>query len=328
MNIFVTGGGGFLGFALIKELLKAGHKVTSFSRREYVELQKFGVNHKQGSLNQYDQLMSAMKGHDLCFHVASKVAMAGAKKDFFETNVKGTKNVIRACQNVGIKYLVHTSTPSVVFGHQSILNGDEGLKYPKKYYSLYAESKALAERFVLESNSHQLKTVALRPHLIFGPGDGNLIPGILEASDKKKLKIIGKGDNLVDVIYIDNAVSAHLAAMKELISKNSKCSGKAYFIGQGPVKLWAFINQILEQTGRKKITRKVPYLLCYLLGMFFEFINSLKRLPKEKVPMTRFVAMQLSMSHYFSHKNATKDLNWQPHINIDEAIKKTGEAFK
>ena len=318
--IIVTGGAGFLGRHLIRKLLARNYKVTSFSRGRYTDLEEQGVQCIQGSLQDLETLVEAIKGHDAVFHVASKVAMWGKYEDFFETNVKGSQNVLRACQQNNIKSLIYTSTPSVVFADDSIEGADESLPYPKKSFSRYAQTKAIAEKMLLEANSQDLKIVSLRPHLIFGPGDQNLIPRLVQSAVKGKLKIIGDGKNLVDVIYVENAADAHLCALDKLCSDPKFPGGRAYFIGQGPVELWPFINEVLRKHDVAPIKKKVSFKLAFFIGQVVEMILSIFRVYNLHPPMTRFVALQLAKSHFFSHAQAQEDLDWQPRVTVEEAL--------
>lgn len=320
MNILVTGGGGFLGLHLVKELVNQGHNVYSFSRAPHPELEKIQVRHISGNLKDKENVISALKGIEACFHVASKVAMWGRWNDFYTTNVLGTKNIIEGCKKHGVKYLIYTSSPSVVFGKESISGEDESLPYPANSYSLYAKSKAMAEQLVLAANHEQLKTISLRPHLIFGPGDQNLIPNLLAARDKNRLKIIGDGKNKVDVLYVSNAVDAHLCALEKIRLEGSNVSGKSYFIGQGPVPLWDFINDVLKHKGRDIVTQKISIKKAFMVGFLIEKVLIIFRVFNIQPPMTRFVALQLGKDHYFNHQKANQLLGWNPKVSIDEAI--------
>lgn len=322
MKILVTGGGGFLGEHLIRALTKLDHEVISFSRSHYPELTKLGVKQHCGNISNLDELEKAMQGVNACFHVASKVSMWGKWKDFYQTNVIGTQNIIKACKNNGVKNLIYTSSPSVVFGDHSLEGVNETTVYPEKTYSLYGKSKALAEKEALAANSDRLKVISLRPHLIFGPGDRNLIPGLIEAAENKRLKIIGKGQNKVDVLYIDNAVDAHLCALNALVNNNKDAFGKAYFIGQGPVILWDFINEILVAYKLSPITKRINFKITYFLGFLTELFYKIFNIKSEKPPMTRFVALQLAKHHYFDHKRANVLLGWNPKVSVKDGIEK------
>ena len=231
MKILVTGGGGFLGQYIVRDLVAAGHEVVSFSRHHHTVLDQWKVKTIEGNIISYHDVENALTGFDAVFHVASKIGMGGFWKDFYFANIVGTENIVKACKYHQIKYLVYTSTPSVAFGKVALEGVDESVGIPKKHLNYYARSKAQAEKIVLDAADENLLTVALRPHLIFGPGDPNLLPRVIEKAKCGQLKQIGDGTNLVDIIYVENASRAHLLAFEELQGK-ALCSGKAYFLGQ------------------------------------------------------------------------------------------------
>jgi len=228
---------------------------------------------------------------------------------------------LQACINNSIGYLIYTSTPSVVFGRQDLCGVNEDTPYPNSFLCHYAKSKAIAEQQVLAANNKNLKTVALRPHLVWGPGDTNLIPRLVDRGKKKVLKIVGDGANLVDISYIDNVVDAHLLAAENLFGTGA-AAGKAYFISQGhPVNLWNWINGLYKQLEIPCIEKKVSFRKTYFAGMTLEIIYFLLRINKEPL-MTRFVAEQLAKSHYFSIDAARKDFNYQPKVTTEEGVKR------
>jgi nucleoside-diphosphate-sugar epimerase len=318
-KVLVTGAGGFLGGYIARDLLAKGYEVYSFSRSTYPALEKMGVVQRQGDLSKYDDVEAALEGMDAVIHTASQVGMWGRYEDFYKTNVTGTENIIKACHKWHIKKIVYTSTPSVAFGEESLCNANESIDYPDRYLSMYAETKAIAEKLVMMANGGSLSTVAIRPHLIFGPGDLNLVPRVVEAAKKGKLKIIGDGENLVDVTYVENASYVHVLALEEL-SPDSPIAGKAYFLGQGPIKLWDFTNEILKRSGEKPVTKKISFKLAYFIGFMIETV--LKMIGKYDIhpPMTRFVALQLGKSHYYSHGNIERDLGYKPKFTIEEGL--------
>lgn len=322
MRILVTGAGGFLGRHLCKALQEKGHTVVNFSRSNYPDLKEQGIETIQGDIGDSATVETALSGFDGVFHVASKVGIWGKYEDYYRTNVIGTQNVIDACQKLGIKKLVYTSSPSVVFGTESLCGVDEAQKYPDHYISHYAQTKALAEQRVLAANSESLATVALRPHLIFGPGDHHIFPRIVSRAKAGRLKRIGDGKNMVDVIFVKNAVDAHISAFEKL-EAGSAVAGKAYFLGQEkPVNLWDFVDDILARNKVKPVTSKISEKAAYRIGWMMEKGYGLLGI-KNEPPMTRFMALQLSCSHYFSHKNAEKDLNYVPRYSLEEAMDET-----
>lgn len=325
-KVLITGAGGFLGKYIARDLLKEKNafEVYSFSRGTYPELQQMGVIQIQGNLINPIEVEKACQGMDAVIHTASLVGMGSDYRAFYSTNVEGTRNIISACKKQNVSRLIYTSTPSVAFGRHDLCGVDESTPIPQYHLSHYAATKAIAEKEVLAANSAELATMAIRPHLIFGPGDKNLIPRVVDRARSGRLKIIGDGENLVDVSYVENVSLVHVEALKKL-SPGGKLAGKAYFFGQGPVKLWDFTNNILKRAGISPLTRKIPLSLAYNLGAVIEFICRLLLLLGIKIenpPMTRFVALQLGTSHYFSHKNIERDLGNLPLISIEEGLER------
>lgn len=319
MKILVTGGGGFLGRHLVKMLIERGHQVESFSRSSHPILDRLNVKSHQGDLKNYSQVLAACEGKDAIFHVASKVGMWGLWKDFYEINVLGTKNILRACKEANIPYLVYTSTPSVVFNQKDIVGGNENLSYCKKPLNNYQKSKIMAEKLVLFQQ--EVKTIALRPHLIFGEDDPHIIPKIIERAKAGKLRKIGDGQNLVDVTYVENAAHAHILALEKLMT-NPKVCGNAYFIGQeNPVNLWEFINSILSINKVPIVTKSISLRAAIFLGKIMEIIYGVLGIKRDP-PMTSFVALQMGTSHYFSHKNARADLGYYPLVSLYSAMER------
>jgi nucleoside-diphosphate-sugar epimerase len=323
MKVLVTGAGGFLGQYIAEQLIEEGHEVINFSRNSYKSLEDIGVKTRRGNLLDIKSIENALVNIEGVFHVAGKVAMWGKWDDFYQTNTVGTKNLVDCCKKAKIKRFVYTSTPSVVFGEEEIIAADETLEYPKEYISLYAKSKMLAEKYVLENNCKDFFTCSIRPHLIFGPRDKNIIPRLLEAGSKGKLKIIGDGENLVDIIYVENAAKAHIQAFNNLVEGSNVC-GSSYFIAQErPVKLWDFINTILTKSNIKPITKKISTKKAYRIGSVIEKSLKILRIWNVHPPMSRFVALQLGKSHYFKHDKAVRDFNYAPEVSIESAIEKT-----
>ncbi|MGI2056023.1 2-alkyl-3-oxoalkanoate reductase [Shewanella baltica] len=339
-HAFVTGAGGFLGKAICLRLLAAGIKVTGFARGHYPELEALGVVMLQGDLVNKDQLQQAMQGCDIVFHVASKAGVWGDRDSYFCPNVKGAANVIAACKALKINKLVYTSTPSVTFAGQDESGIDESTPYATSFLNYYAHSKAIAEKMMLDANQvgdvsventaitqvtqatapYALKTVALRPHLIWGPGDPHLVPRVLARGRLDKLKLVGREDKLVDTIYIDNAAYAHVLAALELCQAKPKCQGKAYFLSNDePITMAKMLNLILACDALPPVTKRVRQSVAYVAGAVLETVYFL--LKKQEEPMmTRFVARQLSCSHYFDISAAKRDLGYRALVTIEEGM--------
>jgi nucleoside-diphosphate-sugar epimerase len=321
MIALVTGGGGFLGGAIVRRLLARGDTVRSVTRSRYPWLDDLGVPQLSVDLSKPDEVQKAMEGVDLVFHVAAKAGVWGRYSDYYATNVTGTENIIAACLKHGVKKLVFTSTPSVVHSGGDLEGVNESAPYPDHVDAPYPETKAIAEKAVLAANGPNLATVALRPHLIWGPGDPHLIPRILRRAKEGRLRRIGKRDVKVDVTFIDNAAEAHMLAADKL-DIGSAIAGKAYFISDGtPVVLWEFLNRILKDNGLPPVTKSMPVGLAKFAGWTLEKVYKLFQLPGEPA-MTRFVANQLSTSHWYDISAARRDLGYIPLVSTEEGLKR------
>jgi len=328
-KVFITGGGGFLGKKICAQLIDNNLQCTSFSRKYYPELKKIGVSSKKGDIRSFSDILNSIdEDCDAIIHTASQAGVWGDPKELFDINVIGSKNIIKAALKKNVKYLIYTSSPSVVFDSRNISNKDETLTYAKKHFCEYSKTKKLAEESILKANGKNgLLTSALRPHLIWGPEDPHFIPRLIQKVKDKKLHIIGGGKNLVDVIYVDNAAKAHLKLLKKLSSSKIP-GGKAYFIGQeNPVNLWAFINSMLENLGYSPCKTKVPFPLAYFLGFILEKFYKLFGVYNKEPQMTRFLAMQLAKSHYFNHSAAQEDFNYKAEITTKEGLKRLKEYY-
>ena len=324
MKALVTGGGGFLGKAIVKRLRERGDEVCSFSRNPHPELTEMGVEHCRGELADAGAVKRAAEGCDIIFHVAAKAGVWGPYEEFYRANVLGTKHVIDACRLHGIKRLVYTSSPSVVFDGSDMEGVDESVPYPEHFEAFYPQTKAEAEQLVLQANDQTLATVALRPHLIWGPEDNHLVPRILARGAKGALLKLGSRECLVDTVYIDNAALAHLQAADHL-AVGSVVAGKAYFLSQGePLPIWDVVNRILDAGGLPPVTRIISPSLAYTIGAILEKVYGLLNL-KGEPRMTRFVAKELSTSHWFDLSAARNDFGYQPEVTFDEGIERLRE---
>jgi len=322
LNALVTGGGGFLGGTIVRKLIERGDTVRSFSRGDYSELEKLGVEQIRGDLNDPAALEKACDGVDLVFHVAAKAGVWGKYEDYYQANTVGTENVIQACQANNIETLVYTSSPSVIFDGTDMAGVDESVPYPNHYHAFYPQTKAMAERRVIKAAAKGLKTVSLRPHLIWGPGDLHFAPRILARA--KKLRIVGSGTNMIDTIYIDNAADAHLQAADRL-RVSDDIAGRVYFISQDdPINLWEMINAILHAGGKPPVTRHISQKTARRAGAFLEFIYRSFRLPAEP-RMTRFLAAELGTSHWFDISAAKRDFGYKPEISTEEGLQRLAQ---
>jgi nucleoside-diphosphate-sugar epimerase len=319
MKYLVTGGGGFLGGRIVRRLLERGDSVVILGRKPQPELQVLGAEMIQGSMVDGGIVEHSVRDCDAVFHVAAKAGVWGSWKSFYEPNVVGTENVLNACKRNGIRYLVYTSTPSVVYNGEPFEGEDESLPYGKNWICHYAHTKAIAEKKVLKAhNMDGLRTCALRPHLIWGAGDPHLLPRVIETAGKGRLPIVGRGENRVDITHVDNAADAHLLAMESLIQGGAAC-GKAYFLSQGkPVQLWPWINALLERVGMEPITKKVSLKKAFCAGAFLEVLWKLG-LPGEP-PLTRFATVELAKSHWYNISAARRDFGYEPKVTNEQGL--------
>jgi nucleoside-diphosphate-sugar epimerase len=319
LTALVTGGGGFLGRGIVELLLGRGHRVRSFSRGPHPELEGLGAEVIRGDVSDPEAVSRACGGCDVVFHAAGLPSISGSFATHSATHVRGTENVIAACRGHGITKLILTSSASVVFDGTDMEGVDESVPYPKRYEAHYPESKAIAEQMVLAANAPRLATVALRPHLIWGPGDTQLLPRIIARA--RSLRRIGPVDKKVDCTYIDNAADAHLLAYDRL-APGSPVAGKAYFISQAePRGLWELVNALLGAAGLPPVTKTIPRGIALAVGACQEAAYALLRLRAEP-PLTRFLVRELSTAHWFDISAARRDLGYEPRVSIDEGLRR------
>jgi nucleoside-diphosphate-sugar epimerase len=315
----VTGGGGFLGRAIVRRLIERGDDVRSLARNFYPELEEMGVDQVQGNISDFDRVLKVCDDREVIFHVAAKPPPWGTYDDYFQTNVVGTQNVVDACLQCRTPRLVYTSTPSVIFNGDDLKGIDESFPYPKKYNAYYPMTKAMAEQRVVKATRQALKAIILRPHEIWGPEDPHFVPRLLARANN--LKQIGDGKNLVDTIYIDNAAEAHILAADKL-KENPQLTGKIYFISQDePIPAWDMINAILKAAGCGPVKGRIPFRVAWLIGALLEFVYKTFHMSGEP-QMTRFLAEAVATSHWFDISAAKKDLGYQPNVSTAEGLKR------
>lgn len=326
-RVAVTGGGGFVGKAIVRQLLSRDIECIVLGRHRYPEVEELGATCVVGDIRDAAWVRQMLAGVDTVFHVAALAGIWGKWNDYFSINVQGTHNVIAGCRAQQVERLVYTSTPSVVFGGNDIEGGDERLPYPQKFLCHYAKSKVMAEREVLGANCDGLHTCGLRPHLVWGPGDPHLIPRLLAKGRNRELKQVGMGRNLVDISYVDNVAHAHLLAADNLAGP-ATAAGKSYFVSQcQPVNLWQWINALFARVGIEPVHATVPFGVAYGVGALLEAGYTLVG-RKSEPPMTRFLAEQLAKSHYFSCEAIRQDLGYSPMVSTEEGMNRLVEWIR
>ncbi len=322
VKALVTGANGFLGSYIVKQLLDRKYNVRTLTRRRHDVMSAMNLESFHGDIRDIDLIERAFDDVDVVFHTAAISGIWGDWKKFHANNTVGTRNVVECCLRHGVSRLVYTSSPSVTFTGDHQINQDETAPYARQWLCNYPKSKALAEQHVLDSNDPaELMTCALRPHLIWGPGDRHLIPRIIQKARLKQLRRVGDGTNQIDTTYVENAAHAHILAA-EAMHRDSPVCGSAYFISQGePVNCWGFINEVLSIAGIPKVKAKISYYWAYRLGAMMETWHEMTSNDKEP-RMTRFLAAQLAKSHYFDISRARQDFGYQPIVSHEEGMKR------
>ncbi len=327
LQAVVTGGGGFLGSKIVSMLLQEGYFVRSFSRRTYPKLVAQGVACHVGDLTNAMAVRAALEDADVVFHVAAKAGMWGNQREYYLPNVVGTRNVLEACRRNGVRKLVYTSTASVIFDGRDARNAHEDAAFARKRLTYYASTKAEAERLVLEANGPGLATVALRPHAIWGPGDNQVLPRLVALHRVNKLRLVGRGDNLVDTTFVENAAQAHLDAAKRL-EPGSPAAGRVYFISQGdPRPVRDLLNGFMRSAGLPPVEKSITFPVAYCTAWLFEKSYRLLGVAAEP-PITLYFVLLMARDHYFDISAARRDLGYHPAIGIEEGLEKLRQHYR
>jgi nucleoside-diphosphate-sugar epimerase len=328
MSTLVTGANGFLGRYIVEQLLARGEQVKAFCRTVVTNgSATFGQDSARmeivaGDIGDAAAVEAAVRGVDMVIHTAGVAGLWGPWRHYFQTNVVGTHNVIAACLRHGVRRLVFTSSPSVVFTTADQSGIDESAPYTTHWLCHYSHSKALAEQAVLAANGVDgLLTCAIRPHLIWGPGDRHLLPRLLARARAGRARRVGDGKNLIDIVYVENAAAAHLQAADALRAGSPVC-GRAYFVSQGdPVNCWQWIDELLALANLPGIKKSVSFSAAWRSGIALEIAYRLLGLRSEP-PMTRFLAAQLGRAHWFDISAARRDFGYRALVSTAEGMRR------
>lgn len=320
MRILVTGGRGLLGTATAQQLIAHGHDVTCFQRGT----PSIDVRTIHGDVRDPQAVTDAVRGNDAVVHMAALVSTVGPWQDFWNINVRGTRNLLDAAQRCGIERFVFVSSPSVAHTGGALVGRAATPAAPDGARSSYSRSKALAEQLVLESGD--LATVAIRPHLVWGPGDTQLIGRIVERARAGRLVLIDGGVALIDTTVVDNAAAAIHAAVER--ATDPKVRGEAFVISNGePRTVYELLTAICAAAGVDGPTRSVPAPVARAAGSFIEATWRMLRRTDEP-PMTRFLAEQLSTAHWFAQQQAREALCWMPTVDIATGLMRLRSWFR
>lgn len=317
--ILVTGGNGFLGSAVVRQLVARGDRVRSLQRSDAPQLRALGVEVVRSDLADARGVLDAAEGCEAVMHIGAKAGVWGPYDEYYQANVVGTRNVIEACRAHRIQRLVYTSTPSVIHVGGDVEGVDESVPLATHFETAYPATKAEAESMMLAANDKTLATIALRPHLIWGPNDPQLTARVLARGRAGRLRLVGGGVKKIDSVFIDNAVSAHLLALDRL-APGAPCAGRAYFISNDePIRQRDLVNGILAAGGLPPCDKFIAPVAAYLVGALLEVAWRVLQRADEPL-MTRFLARQLGTAHWYDIAAAKRDLGYVPAVSIAEGL--------
>ncbi|NOX22964.1 MAG: NAD-dependent epimerase/dehydratase family protein [Actinobacteria bacterium] len=319
MKVFVTGATSLIGRSVVARLVDRGDDVAVFQRRP----SGLDVEEHLGDITDRDGLARAMTDAEAVVHVAARVAVTGPWDQFERINVGGTRNAIAAARGAGARRFVQVSSPSVAHTGRSLVGAPADPADPDHARGHYARSKALAELVALGASSETMSVVAIRPHLIWGPGDTQLVGRIVDRARKGRLAIVGSGTALIDSIYIDNAADALVAA----VDRAPRLGGRAFVVTNGqPRPVRELVSRIVTAAGLTPPRRKVPFQVARTGGLIAERLWAMRGADSEP-PMTSFLAEQLATAHWFDQTESRAALDWEPKVSLDEGFERLRQWF-
>lgn len=335
IKALVTGGAGFLGQHLVQQLVDSGrYEVYVFDIREG-PIKMAELKSIIGDLRSRESVEAACRGMDVVFHVATAAPTASnsLNKELMDgVNIEGTRNIVAACQACKVKKLIYTSSASVVFDGRTLNMVDETQPYATKPMDYYTMTKILAEKIVLEANAKDgVATCALRPSGIFGEGDPLFVPTVAKQAAAGKMKyVIGSGKNQMDFTYVGNVAQAHLQAAQAL-TLSSPLAGSAYFItNQDPLPFWGMMGHVCEGLGYPRPSIHLPFLLIMFLAFLVEYVIQplLRPIKKLQTDFTVNRILLATTQRTFSADKARRDFGYVPQVPMQDAIKRTVQAFQ
>ncbi|WP_324653563.1 NAD-dependent epimerase/dehydratase family protein [Georgenia sp. H159] len=321
MRVLVTGASGMLGRRTAERLVAAGHDVRTFQRRTAGVP---GATDSLGSLTDPAAVTRAVEGRDAVVHLAAKVSVSGPRSEYEQVNVEGTRALLAAARDAGVSRFVQVSSPSVAHTGGSLVGVGAGPAEPEHARGNYARTKAAAERLALDADGEGFAVVAVRPHLVWGPGDTQLVARIAERARAGRLPLLDHGAVLVDSVYVDNAADALVAAL----DRAPEGHGQAFVVTNGePRPIGDLIAGICRAAGAPVPGWRVPAGLARLAGGLVEAVWAV-RPGSDEPPMTRFLAEQLSTAHWFDQRRTREVLGWEPAVSIDEGLARLAEHYR
>lgn len=318
MKVLVTGATSMIGVATVQELLRLGHEVRILQRGE----SPLNVEVVRGDIRDAEVVTRAVSGCDVVIHAAAKVGLVGRYSEFYDINVAGTKNVVEAAVEAGCRGIVYVSSPSVSYSRIPV-NGESAPPATDDVIGHYSKTKSIAERLVIAER--RIATVAIRPHLVWGPGDTQLVGRIVERARQNRLALVNRGEAIVDTTYIDNVADA-LTAAAERIGVVGELNGKALVVSNGEPRTVAnLVESICRAANIPFAPRTISLRAAVALGVIIETLFKLK--PTAEPPLTKFTAYQLGISHWFDISETQRLLEWAPRISLDEGLQELAKSF-
>ena len=331
----VTGGTGFVGLHLTRALVDRGDDVTVLDVGPPEALGDLAgrVRYVRGDIRDGAVVREAVEGQDCIFHNASVVHTRNNRvDDVWAINLGGTRNILGECARQRVGRLVYVSSASAVYEGEDIEHGDETMPYSRVSQAPYADSKIAAEREVLAAHGvGGLRTCAIRPHVIFGPGDTRFVPTLLERARAGKLKFgVGREQKLSDFTYVDNLIDALLLSERALLEDRDGVGGRPFFVTNGePMAFWDFVGRLLKALGFPPLRGMVPYRVAWTVAAIVEALDTLRGGTLGSADgMSRFAIQYMCTHHYFSIERARARLDWEPSVSIDEGIARTAAHLR
>ena len=329
MRVLVTGASGLLGRAVATEVARAGHTVRTFQRRPSglagldSGTAAGSVTDLLGSVTEPAAVARAVDGMDAIVHLAAKVSLTGEPEEFDAVNIGGTRTLLAAAHAAGVGRVVFVSSPSVAHAGSSIVGDDALPANPERARGDYARTKAQAELIALAADSADLRVVVVRPHLVWGPGDTQLVERIVDRARAGRLPLLGHGAALIDSIYIDNAASGIAAALARVDAVH----GRSYVLTNGePRPVAELLAGMCIAAGVATPAWRVPAGVARAAGSLVEVFWRIKP-GVDEPPMTRFLAEQLSTAHWFDQRRTRDELQWTPAVSLDEGFRRLAISY-
>ncbi|MGO1522243.1 MAG: NAD-dependent epimerase/dehydratase family protein [Nesterenkonia sp.] len=327
-RVLVTGASGLLGRSVAARLAELGYTVTTF-QRSASGLE--GVRDVRGSLTDPQAVERAVEGQHAIIHMAAKVSVSGRREDFERINILGTEQLFDAAWAAGVENVLYVSSPSVAHAGSSLVGATAGPADPERAEGHYAQTKAEAELIAETRGSAGTNVLIMRPHLVWGPGDGQLTKRIIDRARSGRLPILGTGAPLVDTLFIDNAVDAFVAGLRRLptIAAEQPLASRRLVVTNGePRPIGELIMGIAAAGGARRPKLRVSPGLAKAAGLAIEKLWAATGPHKDEPPMTKFLAEQLSTAHWFDQRHTREVLDWAPRLSIDEGLQKLGRHVR